>query len=164
MSESSSVHPANSPDMELVKYDRDCREGLEKLIKNQNFWREVLAEGIEIPYGASRSTGNAYVNVAKYHNTADEDGSYPLDEEATIKEFARVVQWARREGYKVEKKYTDDEFKVILSETSIGRVEFYSTRQVVCKKVVTGVEIVPETTKEVYEYQCDKIAFLNVSV
>jgi len=150
----------------VVSFDEACRDGLATLVKSQQFWRDALEHGVEIPYDAA-TDARAYkwINLAKLSDEMDEESkAYPLDVEATQREFAKVVQWARKRGYRIEKKYDDDDFKIILNDTPIGRVEFYSTRQVVCKRIQTGTKVIPESVVPEYEYQCDKVAFLRVEV
>ena len=152
----------------LSKFHADCQLALQKLIANQEMWADAYASGIELPYDAFR--GTTYANVAQHHYVpSGEDGTseWQLDEDETVKQFARIVKWARKNGYPIEKKYTDDEFSIDVDTENelIGRVHFYSTRQVVCKKVVTGtkvVEAVPAHEEEEVEWVCDKIAFMNV--
>ncbi len=137
----------------------------EQVALRRGFWRNALMAGCDIPYDAYR--GSQYHNIAQHHYN-DESGEYELDEKETVKEIAKYVQFSRKHGYKVEKKYTDDDFNVYIEIPGVeGKFNLYTTRKVVCKRVVVGTEVVaavPEHEKEVVEWQCDKIAFLNVEV
>jgi len=150
----------------VVAFDEACRDGLAGLVKSQAFWRDAMENGVQIPFDAADDARPyRWINVAQYLNDRDEEtNAYPLDVEATQRELAKVVQWAKRRGWKIEKKYDDNDFKIILDDTPIGRVEWYSTRQVVCKRIQTGTKVIPERVEPEYEYQCDKVAFLKVEV
>lgn len=152
-------------DAELANYDKKCREHFKALVGWQDFWRDALKEGIEIPYDAHGSVWNRYVNIAQ-HTLNDETGKYELDVDATQKMFARIIRWARKNGWTVKKGYKDDEFTVSVTDIPdpVSNVQFYSTRQVVCERVQVGTKHVEAHDEPVYEYLCDKVAFLTVEV
>lgn len=149
----------------LRRLDEKAAEHDREVALRREFWRNALMAGCDIPYDAFR--GGQYHNIAQHHSNED-SGEWELDEEATVKEIAKYVQFSRKRGYKVEKKYTDDDFNVYIEVPEVeGKFNLYTTRKVVCKRVVVGTEVVPavpEHEKELVEWQCDKIAFLNVEV
>jgi len=150
----------------LDRFDEKCVARMNEIRAHQEFWREAIEQGIDIPWDATYGTSH-YANMAQHLDEKDNEGQYPLDPKATQIQFARVVKWARRKGWKVEKKYKDEEFTIRVTEIpEIRYMEFYSTRQVTCRKVQTGtkmVEAVDAHEEPVYEYVCDKVAFLNVA-
>lgn len=149
----------------LSRFDERCSTHMQTLIAHQEFWREAMRRGIEVPWDATSGTSH-YVNIAQ-HLYNEESHESELDVAGTQKQFARIVKWARANGWKVEKNYTDDEFNIKITgiNSAVDHMEFYSTRQVVCKKVQTGTKHVPTVEahdEPVYEYVCDKVAFLSV--
>lgn len=153
-------------DERVSSFEAKCEKQIKTLIAHQEFWREALSRGIEIPYDAYYGTSH-YANIAQHLEYDSELESSPLDVEATQKQIARIIRWARSNGWSVEKKYNDDEFTVRIEgiHEPICYMEFFSTRQVVCKKVQTGtktVEAVEAHEEPVYEYVCDKVAFLSI--
>lgn len=151
-------------EQELANFDKKCREFFKTVVEWQDFWRDALDNGIDIPYDAHSSIWNRYVNIAQY--ATNDDGKYELDVDATQKMFARVIRWARKNGWTVTKEYKDDEFSITVKDIKdpISNVQFYSTRQVVCERVQVGTKHVEAHDEPVYEYQCDKVAFLSVEV
>lgn len=150
----------------LNDFNERCNKHLATLTAFQAFWRDAIHHGIEVPWDAYYGTSR-YANIAQHLYNSD-NGQNELDVEGTQKQFARVVKWARRNGWTVEKKYNDDEFQIKISgiHDPIRNMEFYSTRQVICKRVQTGTKVVPATDaheEPVYEYMCDKVAFLSVN-
>jgi hypothetical protein len=149
----------------LQKFEEKVAEYEADVALRRAFWRNALMAGCDIPYDAFRGSQYHSIGQTKFN---EESREYELDEEATVKEIAKYVQFARTRGYKVEKKYTEDDFNVYIEVPGVrGKFNLYTTRKVVCKRVVVGTEIVPavpEQEKEIVEWQCDKIAFLNVEV
>jgi len=146
---------------ELRNFDERCTRKLQDLLEIQQVWKDALSAGVQIPYDAY--CGGKYENLAQGGYV---DGEYKLDEEATLKEIAKVVQWAADRHYSVEKKMDDDYFEVFV-HTPAGTFEFRTTRQVTCKKVVVGTEVVPaqeEKVVEKFEWVCEKIAFLSIDI
>lgn len=144
-----------------TEFNRKCVDEVKRIMDVQHVWADALAYGVEIPYDAYR--GATYHNLAQY-GSDPETHEWILDDAKTVKEFAKVVKWAKDRGYKVEKKYTEDDFNLYI-ETPVGSFNFYSTRKVVCKKIVTGTKVVPaqpEKIEDVTEWVCEKVAFLAV--
>jgi hypothetical protein len=149
----------------LSEFDDRCSKVLQTLTENQRLWRDALEYGVELPYGAtSDASKRMYNNLAAHFDYDEETKTMPLDVQETQRRFARVIRWAKKRGYTIEKKYDDNEFKVIVTTPDDRVIDFYSTRQVVCKQVQTGTKVIPEQVVPVYEYQCDKVAFLSVEV
>ena len=153
-------------DERLERFDTKCVDRMNDIRAHQEFWREAIEHGIETPWDATYGTSH-YANLAQHLDTQDDEGQYPLDIEETQRQFARVVKWARKRGWEIEKKYKDDEFTIrVEGIPGVKYMEFYSTRQVTCKKVQTGtkhVDAVEAHDEPVFEYQCDKVAFLSVA-
>lgn len=151
-------------DEKLSKFDERCRKHLAEVITHQDFWREAMKRDIAVPWDAYYGTSH-YANMAQYLDETDDEGNYPLDVEETKRQFARVVKWARENGWEITKTYKDDEFTIRVDGIPhIRYMHFYSTRQVVCKKIQTGTKHIEAHEEPIFEYQCDKVAFLNVDV
>lgn len=102
------------------------------------------------------------LQVTKY------DENYNIDEAATIKEFARIVRWALAKKYAIEKDYEGAYFQINLTVPGMRNpVNFYTDRNVMCKKVHVGTEIIPATPERIqdkYDWECEKLSFLGVEV
>ena len=149
----------------LEEFTQKCLKEDQHLHDTRSFWRRALMFGCDIPYDAFRGTQYHSIAEQVYNNESNE---WELDEQATIKKIAAYIQFARENGYKVEKKYSDDQLDIYIEVPDVkGKFNLYSTRQVVCKKVQVGtkiIEAVEEHEEPVYEYQCNKVAFLAVEL
>jgi hypothetical protein len=145
-------------------FKTQCQNELERIIAVQAAWLDAASHGIEVPYNAVR--GGDYNNVAVYSIVEDEEARTSesvFDEEATRKEFARVVKWARSKKYAVRKDYTYDDFNIYVKISDDLELNFYSTRKAVCTKRVVGTKVIPATTREIVEWDCDRIAFTDLA-
>ena len=140
-----------------------CQKHLQKTIAIQAIWIDAAAHDIEIPWDAA--SGGNYVNVAVFEED-EETGNPELNEDKTKVEFAKIIKWARSKGYEVEKKYDDDTFNLWIDpkDDLVWKLNFYSTRQVVCTKRVVGTKVVPAKVQEIVEWDCEKIAFSAMDI
>lgn len=147
------IFPADDPTVKFVltmweKQDRDK--------KKWEFWYSCLEAGL--PYNDYLATS---CDVTQY------DEKYKVDVEATTKVFARIIRWARSQGYAVRKEYESSTFDVYITLDDDSEYNFYTNRETMCTKRHVGTKVVPavpETVVEEYEWNCEKIAFLGVDI
>ena len=97
------------------------------------------------------------------------DWSTNLDTEAILDYLKKVVKFARKQGYAVEKDYSHN-FTVQVTIPADERkghkdivLRYYCDRETVCTKKVVGTKVVPaavipERIEEIVEWDCEKIA------
>lgn len=95
-----------------------------------------------------------YINVTKYKEYDPETQITPIDVEGTRLELAKVISVIGP----CEKIYSEDQF-IVRKEVGGVHFQWSANRQVVCKRRVTGVRVVPERTVEDVEWDCETISF-----
>lgn len=86
-----------------------------------------------------------------------------IDVDATQRELAR---WLRKLGNPIEKVYTDYSFNLV-KKFGPHKLEIYTSRQAVCKTVVTGTKVIPAQPEQIIEeteYICEKIVFSQIAL
>ena len=147
----------------------------EKVAKERKRYDAIVAwnllahvdAGIELPYNGD-CTYNG-VTVQEYDATT---GDHIVDEDATVKILAKVIKYARKRGYKVEKNYNHNfEVRITISgrDDPAGWIQttYYAQRESVCTAKVVGQEVVPGYTEpekvvDKIEWECSKLSFLGV--
>lgn len=153
------MHPDLFEATEEIEYVLRCFKDRDDLQKKQEFWLEAHAAGIPLP-NKCLTTFSTHSDVTKKND------KHEIDVDATTKELARVIQWARSKGYTIRKEYTELYFYIHVTADRI-RYDFVADRQVYCKKVYRGTKVVeaqPESVVDVYDWECEKVAFTTIEV
>lgn len=149
-------------------YPENPHEELDKMIVQDFLIRDnarirldwhVRAHAAGLPIAKYGST--THVNVTQY------DDAYNIDEQATIKVFAKVVKYARGLDLPVKKDYGSNDFnlRIQVSEEPDVEITYYANRDIMCTKVHIGTEVIPAEPEKVvdkYNWECEKIAFLGI--
>jgi len=112
--------------------------------------------------------------LGEYYETEDYGAPQEIDADSTNKLIAKVIKHARDLGYSIEKKYDDDEFKVIVELLSSEsnpewfpngvKVTYVANRKSVCEKITRTVhvpqQVVEAHDKEEVSWDCKKVSFL----
>jgi hypothetical protein len=128
------------------------------------------------------SGDNTYISCSV--NKVDDTGNElygEVDEAKTVEYLARVIKYARRRKFNVEKDYSGDQFTVKVKVPMNGLrvdadpnqygnyviVNYYADRNAVCTAKVVGQKVVPahttpERVEDVVEWECAKLSFLGV--
>jgi hypothetical protein len=147
---------------DLERFMERWNEQLEKLAVISNWHAELhVATGYELPYHGDRTS--IYCNVYEY----DDNSNGTVNEAATLKNIAKVVQFASSKGYDVQKKYDDDDFRATITIAEGIRVSYIANRKVVCTPKVVGKKfhpavMIPAQAVDVVEWECDKLSFLAI--
>ena len=110
----------------------------------------------------------------EYYETEDYDAPQEIDADSTNKLIAKIIKHARDLGYSVEKKYDDDEFKVIVTLLDNESnpewfpygvtVTYIANRKSVCEKITRTVhvpqQVVEAHDEEEVSWDCKKVSFL----
>lgn len=179
----STVLNADKAQRDLAEYDERIATERFRFEAKAKWHRDLYLAtngNVELPW----TPDNGYVNllVSGYVYETREDGTTDyangelvIDEDATRRKIAQVIQYARKCKLAVEKKYpaedSDEDFEVVIfiSDDPKIRITYYVNRKAVCKRVVVGTEVIPEHTvpeevKEITEWKCEKLAFLGMDL
>jgi hypothetical protein len=151
--------PAQVKAERLARFDKDTAARRHKTEVLTAYHRDAFIHGdVELPWSGDAQT----VYVTEYL----QGESHEVDIPTTEAKLKAAIKNARRRGFRVEKKYDDDDFTVTvyLEEKTEGnywgiRVVYNASRKVVCEKKVVGQEVVPATTRDIVQWDCKKIAF-----
>lgn len=141
----------------IVKVLQD-RERLDLVI---DWHLKVLDAGLIEAVPSYVSTWSTMLPVTQY------DSNYNIDKDATVKLFARIIQFARQNDLKVTKEYDSSTFSVHVWLNNKVSVNYYASREMMCTKVYKGTKVVPAQPEQVideYDWECEKIAFTEVEV
>jgi hypothetical protein len=121
-----------------------------------------VATGVDLPWSSERTS--MYVNV---YGENDDEGNSVVDEEATLKVIAKVVQFASSKGHGIEKKYDDEDFRAVITLGEGITVSYIANRKVVCTPTVVGQKfiaavVLPAQTVDIIEWECDKLSFMAI--
>lgn len=156
------AHPEIAATPEVAFVAR-CFKERDRIARMQMIWLDLLQSGLPYPEWEHDSTWFYMRDVTQYVEISAE-----IDEEATVKMFARIVKWARARGYGIKKTYEDDKFQLIIDVGDKVSFYFRAAREVMCERVVVGQKTVPARPEEpeqlvdVHEWRCEKLSFLGV--
>lgn len=128
---------------------------------------------IGLPYNPTDTW--EWITVGKYEhvdrptedNPENQEYEYVVDTDASLRKLSKIAKFATGSSLVdgIEKKYTDDEFKLIITLNDEGAKVTYSVkREVVCTKRVIGTKVIParpEETVDEVEWDCKPVSLLG---